>query len=132
MSFGCDELFKNALKVNFEVHVPDHEKIEFWCDVFVVVFMLCVADQGVDVLEKAGSVFGRIRSDSLILKLPVMSGGKAGTLFSRILVEPSLFKGHFAFKNAHSTRAFLIAISWERRDPHGTIFNRSGGRIIKS
>ncbi|OGX11266.1 MAG: hypothetical protein A2351_07540 [Omnitrophica bacterium RIFOXYB12_FULL_50_7] len=95
-------------------------------------FMFCVADQGVNVLEKAESVFGRIHSDTLIFKLPVMSGGKAGTLFSGILVEPSLFKGHLAFKNAYSTRAFLIAISWERRDPHGTVFNRSGGRIIKS
>jgi len=94
--------------------------------------MFCVADQGVNVLEKAESVFGRIHSDTLIFKLPVMSGGKAGTLFSGILVEPSLFKGHLAFKNAYSTRAFLIAISWERRDPHGTVFNRSGGRIIKS
>ena len=49
--------------------------------------MLCVADQGVDVLEKAGSVIGRIRSDPLIRKLSV-------TIPSRgILVEPSILKG---------------------------------------
>jgi len=28
MSFCCDESFRNALSVNFEVRVPDHEKIE--------------------------------------------------------------------------------------------------------
>lgn len=90
--------------------------------------MLCVADQGVDVLEKAGSVFGQIRSDSLICKLPVMSGGKAGTLFRGIFVELSLFKGHFDFKNGHSTRVFLIAAGRERRNAGGTVFDRSGDR----
>jgi len=38
--------------------------------------MLCVAEQGVDVLEKAGSVISRICSDSLIRKLPVRGSGK--------------------------------------------------------
>ena len=55
--------------------------------------MFCVADQEVDVLKKTGSVIGRIRSDSLICKLPVIGGGEAGTLFSGILVGPSLLKG---------------------------------------
>jgi len=55
--------------------------------------MLCVMDQKVDVLEKDGSVIGRIRSDPLICELPVMNGGKAGMLFSGILVEPSFLKG---------------------------------------
>ena len=55
--------------------------------------MICVADQGVDVLVKAGSVIGRICSDSVICKLPVMSVGEAGTLFNGILIEPSLLNG---------------------------------------